>query len=128
MSNDITAGEIMTRKLFKVMPANDLNFIEVLSEVAHIRHIPVVDHEDRIQGVISVRNIMEHLAKPNASHFAPASSIMTRNAVIASPQTGLRDIAKLMLEHKVSSIMIVEDETLVGIVTEHDFVKQFAKS
>jgi CBS domain-containing protein len=48
--------------------------------------------------------------------------VMSRPAVTASPETTVRDIARLMLERNVGSVVIVDaDDQLAGIVTEADF-------
>jgi CBS domain-containing protein len=48
--------------------------------------------------------------------------VMSRPAVTATPETSVRDIARLMLERGVGSVVIVdEDGGIAGIVTETDF-------
>ena len=37
-----------------------------------------------------------------------------------TPETSVRDVAKLMCEHKCGSILVMEDERLLGIFTERD--------
>ena len=50
--------------------------------------------------------------------------IMTKVPVIGSPDLKVRDIATLMRSWKVGSVIIVENDRPVGIVTERDFVEK----
>ncbi|MEM4301444.1 MAG: CBS domain-containing protein [Candidatus Caldarchaeum sp.] len=54
------------------------------------------------------------------------SEIMSRRLVTAKGGEKLSDIAEKMIQYKVSSVVVVSDGKVVGIVTEKDFVKFFA--
>ena len=52
-----------------------------------------------------------------------AKEIMSSPVVTASPSTSLKDVARLMLQHDIGAIPILdEQERLVGIVTEDDIL------
>ncbi len=42
-----------------------------------------------------------------------------------SPETALASAARLMLEHRIGGIPVVEDDALVGIITESDLLRCF---
>lgn len=52
------------------------------------------------------------------------SEIMTRRVVSARPETTIAEAARLMLRHRISGLPVVEDETLVGIVSEGDLLRR----
>lgn len=54
-----------------------------------------------------------------------AHQIMTRNVITISPDASIHDAAKLMIDHHVSGLPVV-DETggLIGIITERDFLRR----
>jgi CBS domain-containing protein len=52
----------------------------------------------------------------------PVRDVMTRDVVTASPKMTAAQAGKKMVEHKVGSVIIVEDGKPVGIVTESDMV------
>ncbi|MEE8285388.1 MAG: CBS domain-containing protein [Gammaproteobacteria bacterium] len=45
-----------------------------------------------------------------------------------TPESTLSDAANLMLSNKVSCLPVVDGERLVGMISEADFVKQFASN
>ncbi len=51
----------------------------------------------------------------------PAKDIMNPNVVSVTPDITLKEVSELMREHKIGSVVIVEDRKAIGIVTERDF-------
>lgn len=53
--------------------------------------------------------------------------VMTTDPLRVSPDTGLREAARLMVRHRVSGLPVVDEAGhLVGILTEGDFIRQEA--
>lgn len=52
--------------------------------------------------------------------------LMTTDPITTTPDTLLKDAARLMVQAKVSGLPVVRDGELVGIVTEGDFLRQEA--
>lgn len=50
------------------------------------------------------------------------SDIMTRDVRTATPDMALRDVAQMMRDGDMGSVPVVEDDRLVGIVTDRDIV------
>ena len=57
-----------------------------------------------------------------------AKDIMTVNVVTAKPETTVEELARLLIEHKISGVPVVDgDDQLVGVVTENDLIKKNAR-
>lgn len=48
--------------------------------------------------------------------------IMTREVLFVAPDTSVREAALLMLDNRISGLPVMEDDTLVGIISEADYV------
>ncbi len=54
-----------------------------------------------------------------------AADVMTTNVIVVQPDTGVREIAILLLKHRISAVPVVNDEQkIVGIVSEGDLVRR----
>lgn len=53
-----------------------------------------------------------------------ASDIMVRNILTAHRDTPLDEVVRLMLTHRISGLPVVEDETVVGMVSESDLLRR----
>jgi CBS domain-containing protein len=56
------------------------------------------------------------------------SEIMVRNPVSVPPDTSVVEIAKLMDNKGISSVVLVKDDQAIGIVTERDLVRRVLAS
>jgi len=47
---------------------------------------------------------------------------MTKNVLVTNPTLSIRDAAKVMAEHRIGCLVVIEDEKIVGIITELDII------
>ncbi len=85
------------------------------------RSLPVLD-EGTLVGIITDRDIREHAGRLEDTKVALA---MTKEVMTVKPDTSIWDAARLMIDHKVGGLPVVEDGQLVGIVTTIDLLKAF---
>lgn len=51
-----------------------------------------------------------------------AGDVMTADVVTVTPETSVRDVARIMLERRISGVPVVENGRLVGLVSEGDLI------
>ena len=120
----ISVSDFMTKDLVTVRESDDLALAESLLKLGGIRHLPVV-RERKLVGLLTHRDVLRsgHWGTPAAREL-PVADVMTRAPTSVRPATGLAQAARLMLERKWGCLPVCEDDgTLVGIVTEADFVR-----
>jgi CBS domain-containing membrane protein len=126
------AADIMSRDLVTLQETQNLRFLPEVMKIFRFRHMPVVDRE-RLVGIVSERDVL----RVSASSLLPTASeqtdylarsfivrdMMTRDVKTVHPDTPLAEVARLMHREKLGCLPVVEGEnTLVGIITEADFV------
>jgi CBS domain-containing protein len=85
---------------------------------ASIRHIPIVDESNHVVGIISDRDLVRA-----HSERTPLGEIMSGDVQTIRPSTPAYEAAATMLELKIGSLPVVNDEEeLVGVITETDFL------
>ncbi|SCZ49374.1 putative nucleotidyltransferase substrate binding domain-containing protein [Thiohalomonas denitrificans] len=71
-----------------------------------------------------LRRALESIQAIRGSHTGllnvPVGGLIVREPVVARPETPIGKAARLMTEARVSSLLIMEDERLVGIMTDRD--------
>jgi len=103
----------------------------------NVRHLPVVGDGKRLIGLITRERLrvpptdLGSLNVWEISRFLSnlkASDVMIKlnDLFLIDPDTTLEDAAKLMCQHKVGSLIVVEDEIVVGIITEVDMLAELA--
>ena len=84
-----------------------------------VRRLPVLDGADRLVGIVSEKDLLR------ANSGDPVEEIMTRDVVTVTEYTALEEAARIMADHRISSLPVMRDERLVGIITETDLFHIF---
>jgi CBS domain-containing protein len=97
-----------------------------------VRHVLVVDEEGGLQGVVSQRDLFHGgllralgygtRAKQQALDSLLIKEAMKTEPITTTPDATLQSAARLMAEHKIECLPVLEGGRIVGIVTEGDFV------
>lgn len=126
----IKIEDMMTRNPHTLLRSHSLSDAKHLMEKHDIRHVPVVDTENRLLGVVTQRDVLaaqeSSLQKisEEQSHTltTPLDIAMRKNVMSVNPHAGLKESATYMQKHKVGCLPVVLNQELVGIITDSDFV------
>jgi acetoin utilization protein AcuB len=101
-----------------------------------IRHLLVTENR-RLLGIITDRDIRLNLPSQATSlsvwevnHLLArltVGEVMTTSVIIIGPDQDARDAARLMLEHKIGALPVLDGTHLIGIITETDVLRAFAR-
>jgi len=92
-----------------------------------LRHLAVVDAEGRVVGMVSESDFRRHLSQDLIARFNDLSAVMTVEALRFSPDTCLADALRLMRSNRLTCAVVVEHNRPLGIVTERDVTRLFAR-
>ncbi|QDG50393.1 CBS domain-containing protein [Persicimonas caeni] len=117
-------GQYMSTDLFTVNEDEIIDMVAAVMEWKHVRHVPVEDNDHRLVGLVTRRAFLRLLAKgvPSEDSSIPVRDIMTTDLITVTPETTTIEAIQLMREHTISSLPVVDDGKLVGMVTERDFM------
>lgn len=88
-------------------------------QLCHIRHLPVVDAEGGLVGIVSDRDLPW-----SEGTIEPIGDLMTVDVETVAPDTDLTEAALLLIRDRIGSLPVCEATgKVVGIVTESDFVR-----
>ena len=125
--------DLMTANVVTLGRNESLSTADDVMRMGRIRHLPVVDEEGALVGIVSQRDLfygglMRALgygthARQNALESLFVKEAMKPEVVTTTPDTPLAQAAKLMLERKIGCLVVLEDGKIAGILTEGDFVR-----
>jgi acetoin utilization protein AcuB len=108
----------MTRSPVTVTPRDTLAKAQALMRAGGFRRVPVVS-DGEVVGILSERDLRQHLGYLESTRVDGA---MTAAPMTVSSQMSVQDAARLLLEHKVGGLPVVDGGKLVGIVTTGDLL------
>jgi acetoin utilization protein AcuB len=79
-----------------------------------LRHLPVLDDHGRMVGIVSEKDLLR------ADEGNQVDKVMTREVITVTEYTALEEAARIMADHRISSLPVMRDGKLVGIITETD--------
>lgn len=130
--------DLMSRTLVTLGRNDTLSIADNVMQADRIRHMPVLNDDGRLVGIVSQRDLF-HSALVRALGFGSAAKqkmldsivvkeVMATEVVTTTPDTLLREAARVMTERKIGCLPVVDNDRLVGILTEGDFVAIAARS
>jgi acetoin utilization protein AcuB len=111
--------ERMTRPPVTITGEKSVSQALKIIEERKLRHLPVLDAEDALVGIVSEKDLLR------AKGDDRVEEVMTTNVITVTEYTALEDAARIMADHKISSLPVVRDGRLVGIITETDLFYVF---
>jgi CBS domain-containing protein len=122
----------MTSNPITITPQTTLPEVSRLMREYKIRRLPVIN-KGKLVGIVTLGDVRE--AKPSDASVLSiyevnylldkltAKEFMTQNPMTISPDATIAEAARLMFEHKIGGLPVVEDSELVGMITETDFCR-----
>ena len=119
----------MKKEVATLFPNNTIADAISVMRTKKIRHIPIVNTEDHLVGLVTASRIRD--ATPSIFHAdehledlqKPLNSIMRTDIHIGHPLDFVEEAAGLFYEHRISCLPIIKDKKLVGIITETDLLR-----
>jgi CBS domain-containing protein len=125
--------ELMTPDVVTISPKASIQALQDLMNDKFIRHVPVVDDEGTILGLVSDRDLLRQTmgvdltlpvsARREALDAVRVADIMTQDVETVDVDAPVAQAAALMLENKFGCVPVLEEGLLAGILTEADFVR-----
>ena len=129
----VTVRDLMTSKPFTLPPDASLDELHELMDAKQVRHVPVVDEDGQLCGVCSHRDLVRGALHgdrelPISTLHNMLQTFKIEEIMVSEPETIEPDddivaAGSAMIENKFGCLLVVENDELVGILTEADFVR-----
>lgn len=126
--------DLMTRDPLTVPLETPVTDARRMMVERRIRHLLVTDGQ-RLAGIVTDRDIRLNLPSPATSLSVweinyllarlAVESVMTTPVITVDPHRDAVAAARIMLDHKIGALPVVEAGRIVGIVTETDILRAF---
>jgi CBS domain-containing protein len=87
-----------------------------------IRHVPVEDQDHRLVGLVTFRAVLRFLTGGGSLRDTPVSEIMKTEVTTVGLETTTIEAVRLLRRLRIGCLPVVQDDRLVGILTEEDFM------
>ena len=129
----VTVKEWMTQPVTTIGADAPVRQAAELMKTRQIRHLPVVENDGRLIGIVTDRDLRQMIFDPmiherlgdvvEALGGLTVRDIMTWAVITVRPESGIRQAARLMREQKFGALPVVEAGRVVGMLTERDLLR-----
>lgn len=120
---------IMSTDLKTIAPGSDLATARSLMHDNRIHHLPVVDENNNLVGLLTLTNLLaatDSILRDKDSRMRAAEiaveDIMITDVATVDEHASLRKAALFLEKHRIGCLPVVTDGELHGIITDTDFV------
>ncbi len=121
--------DCMTNNPITVHPHSDPLAAIALLKSAGVRRLPVVNAQGDVVGIVTQSDLERFLSKAASPGIMKrqhrVEQAMITPVVSVKPDDPIEQAARLMVQHKVGSLPVVQAGKLIGIITETDIFKEF---
>lgn len=125
--NYMRVEQYMTSDLFTVHADDAIEMVANLMIWERIRHVPVEDAEHRLIGVVTHRAVLRFIMGGGSTRRTPVKEIMRSEVATVTPETETVEALRMMRRLRIGCLPVIQDDRLVGIVTEEDFMEIASK-
>jgi CBS domain-containing protein len=117
--------EIMTDKVVRIHPRENAAVAARMMTHYNIGALPVCDHDGKLHGVITDRDIITRcLAAGRSPEQTSVGDVMTGAVISATPDMDVHVAASLMGHRQVRRLPVVENGKLCGMVSLSDLANR----
>ena len=116
-------GQIMSQKIVTISPDKRVGQALKMMQKHQIRHLPVLA-KDRMVGWITSRDLREVLLASMLEEIK-VGDVMVQAPLSVTPDTEVEEAARLIHEHKIGGMPVMEGDKLVGVITMMDLISAF---
>ncbi|WP_448517575.1 CBS domain-containing protein [Pseudothermotoga sp.] len=116
---DMPVVEVMNPNVISVHPDRTLRQVKEILRIKRISGVPVVDHERKIVGIVSIEDIIKALEGGYID--GKVQDHMTKNVVCLKASDTLKEVIETFEKYSYGRFPVVdENKKVVGIVTKND--------
>jgi len=133
MNERTPVSSIMTREVVTLKNTDTLENAELQFKAKKIRHIPIVKGS-KVIGILSYTDLLRisfadafsedtHEVDTSVYTLFTIEQVMARNLVSVSPNATIKEVAEIFAAREFHALPVIDEGTLVGIVTTTDLIK-----
>lgn len=119
-------SQLMSTTLITVFPDDSLGFINNIMQWHKIGHMLIEDRKGKLVGLVTASEILKSIDKYTDISQIPVQRVMKKEIITTVPEAEIETALEIMKQHNITSLPVVLNGNLVGIVTRNDMLRWLA--
>jgi CBS domain-containing protein len=109
--------------LYTILPSGTLAEAVAIMTSQDVGSLVVFD-AGRMVGMLTFREVLKAVHQAGAAwENMPVSGIMVKDPIVAAPDVEVDDLRRLMIEHHMRYLPVMDGGTLLGVISFHDVAR-----
>ena len=101
------------------------------------RHLPVLDENDKLVGIVTEKSLVYASPTPSTTlsvfevdyilSRTKIGQIIQGEVISVGPNLPIEEAARMMIDHRIGCLPVVEDDKLIGIISDTDIFRVFVE-
>jgi len=137
IASEVSVRDLMTDKVVKANSKHSFTELCRLLFQLKIHHLPVVDENDELAGIISSNDILKaygtrvsnykNIDDEWLNNNITIYDLMTPNPIVIGPDASVEEAIQLLKNERIQSLPVVEGKKVVGILTTRDIIEHLVE-
>jgi acetoin utilization protein AcuB len=115
--------ERMTAPVITIHPDHRFHDALHLMQEKNLHHLPVVNKAGTLVGVVAERDLLMAAMQFTTQGDVEVADLMHRDVVTTTAEMTIRDAAAQMLTRRIGCLPVLDDDAVIGIITETDMLQ-----
>lgn len=126
ISNMTSIKQLMSTDVLTVYPNDPIALVKNIMLWHDVNHVLIEDRKGKLMGVVTSGHLKEQEELQANSDLIPIKKLMRKEILTIAPDAAIEDALKIMQDHWISSLPVVQDNKLMGIITKNDMLRWLA--
>ena len=133
--SQLTVADIMVTRVVTIEMDDRLTLTKEIFDNVSFHHLLVIDENNTLAGILSHRDFLRALS-PNIGTAAElirdtetlqkrVHQVMSHNPITIAPHCNINQASKLLLDHDIGCLPVLENNRIVGIITWKDLLRAY---
>ncbi|MCL1113105.1 CBS domain-containing protein [Shewanella basaltis] len=133
--SQLTVADIMVTRVVTIEMDDRLTLAKEIFDNVSFHHLLVIDENNTLAGILSHRDFLRALS-PNIGTAAElirdtetlqkrVHQVMSHNPITIAPHCNINQASKLILDHDIGCLPVLENNRIVGIITWKDLLRAY---
>jgi acetoin utilization protein AcuB len=133
--SQLTVADIMVTRVVTIEMDDRLTLAKEIFDNVSFHHLLVIDENNTLAGILSHRDFLRALS-PNIGTAAElirdtetlqkrVHQVMSHNPITIAPHCNINQASKLLLDHDIGCLPVLENNRIVGIITWKDLLRAY---
>ena len=122
-STMILAKDIMTKNVISIKESMPIYEALMLLSKHKISGMPVVDDDNRVEGVLSEKDVLKIMVDSHLPARSVVGDYMSRDVITFKEDDNVVTICKFFMNSHIRRVPITRNQLLVGILSRRDIVQ-----